>query len=218
MSLFKFFRRKMRIEYEIAVPPFDRLIDEFTSKMAKDYFDWYMEMIPSRIQYLSEVHLRHTKNNGNKLDYSPESLIDLWDWFIDIAEIEKTPSKNIKKLRKDLKGLPDSFVEHVVRENEDRFTLLTEYIIRDIGMYMGEVLVKTSDQLSWSYFTKPKNLMHVNTPLLKGFIDDSFDPPFPLTFEPIHMVGVQASKIFDKEASKMDLFNLFQLWNKYIQT
>jgi hypothetical protein len=41
-------------------------------------------------------------------------------------------------------------------------------------------------------------------------------PPFQIEFEPIHMVGVQATNLFDGTQKKKDLLNLYRKWKKYI--
>jgi hypothetical protein len=81
---------------------------------------------------------------------------------------------------------------------------------------MGQVFVYNNSKIHWSYYEKPKTDFFVNIPLLLGFEDSNFTPPFPVEFEPIHMVGVQAAKIWGKTQKSEDLFHLYQQWTKMI--
>ena len=66
--------------------------DDFTPKMAKEYFEWYINDREHRLtilkEYLSEIHEDIT------LDFSPESLIPLWSWYeTQIVEEDKDPNE-----------------------------------------------------------------------------------------------------------------------------
>ena len=100
----------------------------------------------------------------------------------------------------------------LVRPKSRRLTLETEYILRDIGMYLGETFRKNNPHIDWAYYTQPRRDFFVNHPLLKGFVDRTFDQPFEACFEPIHMARIQACKMLDKTSSDGDLFALYQLW------
>lgn len=52
------------------------------------------------------------------------------------------------------------------------FSVNTYAISMDIALYFAESLIKRNNSLSWSYFTKPKNQMSVNKPIVKGFKND----------------------------------------------
>lgn len=55
---------------------------EFTPQEVEAYFQWFIGIRLQRIAYL-QAYL------GVALDYSIDSLIDIWSWFLSIAEIEK---------------------------------------------------------------------------------------------------------------------------------
>ena len=166
------------------------------------YFEWSMEQIPLRIKYLEET-------SGCKLDMTRQSLVSLRRWFLDSAEVENTPLKRMDELKRLIKKSP--FAKEIIRENETQFSLKTEYIMRDIGMYAGQYFVETSDKLHWDYFTGRDDYI-ANMPVISGFADTGFDPPFPMQFEPNNMIGVIASNIFDHTQKETDLFDLCNLW------
>lgn len=93
---------------------------------------------------------------------------------------------------------------------------MTESMIRDIGMYVGEMLVSLYPNLKWGYYTEPKNCF-TNHPMVFSFVDDSFTPPARVPFEPTYMVGVRAAKILRGKHVQSDLYDLFQYWAKYAE-
>ena len=95
-----------------------------------------------------------------------------------------------------------------------QLTLETEYILRDVGMYLGETFRKNHSHIYWTYYTKPKRNLFVNHPLLKGFVDMTMGVPFHADFEPIHMAHVQASKILSKKSKNEDLINIYTIWSQ----
>ena len=99
----------------------------------------------------------------------------------------------------------------------------TEYLIRDIGMYVGKTLVAQYPQrLSWTYTSAPQSDIFVNTPLLTGFVQtrdmrgNALPQPFHPEFESIHRTGVQAVKILDGRQANEDLYRICLLWSGWI--
>lgn len=196
---------RKRISYGILLPPVTKNLDRLTKEEAQAYFDWFTGKLDERVEYL------RTFSKCN-LDYTPKSLVPLWAWFLRNAEIEITPGEQLKKLRKDLEKAGFPLVEEVLRDKTRQFTLETECIIRDIGMYLGEIFVKSHPCLYWSYYTKPKNDLFVNRPLLMGFPNEVFPEKKGMPFEPIHMTHVRASRLLDGMAGKKDLLELYDIW------
>ena len=181
--------RKRKLNYDILIPKLDKNIYDLTEQETAEYFDWYVEQIPQRVEYLSQVCATQMKVPKEKLDCSPESLLILWKWFRKSAKTERIP-------------------------NGRQLTLETEYILRDIGMYLGETFRKNKEGTYWTYYTKPQNDFFVNTPLLKGFVDMSAGKPFYAAFEPVHMARMQACKILKHKSKDDDLLNLYHIWDR----
>ncbi len=83
---------------------------------------------------------------------------------------------------------------------------------------MGEMFVSTLPGLKWDYYTKPQSDIFVNEPVINGFLDNSYDPPFHFRFEPIHMVRMKALNMLDDTQSGSDLYDFFWHWAKYADT
>lgn len=193
--------RFRKLNYDILIPKLDKSIFQLNEAEAEEYFRWYMEQIPGRVAYVSKVCARELHIPEEKLDCSPESLVLLWKWFRRRAKTERIPHIGEEKSAAGI-----AFV------GNRQLTLETEYILRDVGMYLGETFRKNNPQIYWTYYTKPRRDFFVNHPLLKGFVDRTFDKPFEASFEPIHMAHVQASKILKNTSRDTDLRNIYNIW------
>ena len=184
--------KRKKMTYDICIPPVNKPYALLNSKEAEAYFKWYMDKIPARIRYLSGKCSDDLGINRDRINLSPESLVIIWKWFLNVAATENT----------EVNGL--------------QFDLQTEYIVRDIGMFLGEMFRFNYESIKWSYFESPKTDFFVNKPLLIGFKDNSVFPPFDAVFEPIHMVRVQASKILNNQQKDNDLLKLYNKWSRKI--
>lgn len=184
-----FFRKR---DYQYSEPPFGKSIYDLTEQEAAEYFDWYLQVLPGRVDYVSEVCAAELGISKEKLDCSPESLVLLWKWFRRRTKTEPGPTPADPKQRV------------LTRE--------TELLLRDVGMYLGETLRKNVAGLHWSYYTEPKKDFFCNHPLLKGFVDMTSGKPFYAVFEPIHMAGIQARKLLRHASGDRDLYNLYCIW------
>ena len=78
----------MSYVYKVLEPPFKcENFENMKPKQAKEYFEWFQSQIPERINILSEAIHEYDKNIV--LDYSEESLIKVWSWFVDLIEVRK---------------------------------------------------------------------------------------------------------------------------------
>lgn len=197
-----FFKEKLTYK---PLETYEKTFSSFELEDVDKYFKWYQEQIPIRVEYLS------TKSWCD-LDYSFESLIKLWRWFIKVAHIEKIPDKKKKELVKDR----DMNLNYIQTYENMQLSIDTEYIISDIAMYVGEVFTKHSNKITWGYHTDKKKDSFYNMPILLGFEDVTFTPSFKMIFEPNHMVHVQAENLLDKTACERDLYDMCMIWKGYI--
>lgn len=197
-----------KLNYDILVPQLGKNIFQLDEQEADDYFHWFLDRIPERVSYVSHICAKELGISEDRMDCSPESLLLLWKWFRRRAKTEPVVRTVEEKLSK---RFPDN-----IWKNERQLTLETEYILRDIGMYLGETFRKNNPAIYWTYYTKPRRDFFVNHPLLKGFIDRTFGTPFEASFEPIHMAGVQAAKIISNKSTDADLLNIYKIWAEKI--
>lgn len=205
-----FFRFLRDVPYDLLVPPEGCNYRAMTPAQAKRSFAWFLEHIPERMQYMRARCAKDLKISEERLDYSSESLVFVWRWFIKTARIEKTPQEEVEQMEKAAVIFGESYV------NRTQFTVATQYILRDVAMYLGQCYVKNYKVLTWSYRTKPKSDVYLNQPLVSGFQSVYEGKCKPLSFPPLHMARVQAAKIFKSTQSSYDLHDIFEYWCQYI--
>ncbi len=182
-----------KAHYEYLVPQLGKGIYQLNAEEAAAYFDAFTGKIPERVSYVSRICAKELRVPKSRLDCSPDSLLPLWKWF---------------RRRAKTAPIPSAGAENGVRQ----LTPETEYILRDIGIYLGETLRKNLPGIYWTYYTEPCNDFFQNHPLLKGFVDRTTGTPCPVCFEPIHKTRVQASNILTRKSGDEDLRNLYSIW------
>ena len=203
------FWRKTELEYHILIPPIDKSFECFTEQEAQAYFDWFINAIDHRVEYLKQV-------SSIDLNYSVKSLTDIWGWFLSHAEIEKAPSIKKSELKKQLKSFPREIRNAILDEQREQFTLQTEYILRDIAMYFGEVYIRNNPSIHWGFHTDINQDSFANMPVLMGFEDRDFSPPFKAYFELNFILRGLACNVFDGDQKKTDLLDMYKIWQRMV--
>lgn len=200
------------VQYDLLIPPDGINYRGMTPGVAKRSFQWFVSKIPERMAYFRSRCAHDLKIPINRLDYSEESLLLVWKWFLRTARTEKTPEDLLAPMIEGAKIFGDSFI------NWRQRTPVTRFIERDIAMYVGECFLAQSSKLYWSYTKKPKSNVMLHQPAIEGLGEFYNGKFYPQLFAPIHMVGVQAAKILSNEQNEQDLYRVFQTWKKYIPT
>ena len=170
----------------VSPPPISKPFQSMSISEAKEYYSWHRTMLDNRLLNMGTVL-------SFNLQSPPESLTELWDKII--AYHKCTIGKA------GISGTTDAY----------------ESLIACAGLYIAEVFVKNNPQIIWDCNTDAEDGdIFKNKPVLKGFCDKSFDPPFKMVFEPYHMIHVQASRINRGNACVNDLLDLYQHWCKLI--
>ena len=197
---------------EGSLPPLQKDPMYFTPEETRAYFDLFLSMIPERIEVLESSLRAYYGVDSALLDRTPDSLIYVWRWFLANVKTVKTPPMVLRRIRNLYSDRPKEIADRMVDASRERFSSGTELMIRDIAMYLSEVFLKNDPSVYWTYYDKPKTDFFVNKPVLGGFADTAYEPPFKMFFEPVHMVGVQAAKVWDNSADENDLLKLYELW------
>lgn len=198
--------------------PIDKPFEELSKVEAKTYFDWFISHVDERSDYIRQKVSEGLNIPIGALDFSMETLIVIWRWFLRVAELKRTPKAVLNAIRKELKanGEPKEFVEDMIRAHNIELSVFSRYVIRDIGMYVGKMFVTNFQTLRWDYHTDPKKDSFANMPQIFGFVDFAYNPPFEEQFEPIHYTEMQASNLFDNTQNENDLYNMCMRWVQWI--
>lgn len=191
------------VPYDLAVPPFGFDYYHMTIKQAKDNYQWFISIIPSRMAYFRNRCAFDLKVSADSLDYSAESLIPIWKWFIKTARIEKTPKDELEKMIEGAKIFGESWI------NREHFSIATRYIMRDIGTYIGESFVWNYPQLRWSYYDKPKNYKNGRQPVISGFYFKSEMTEGPMVINPMDLVNGAGAEFFIGAPKETDIFDYY---------
>ena len=202
-------RHQKDIEYDFAIPPYGTDYYHMSAETAKKYFQWFQAIIPERMQYLQQRFCRDSGVHSDVFDYSANSLIPLWEWFCGIAVVVPTPDDELEIMRQKATVFGKSYI------NYTKFSVGTKYVMRDIGIYLGQCFVKQYEPLSWTYFTKPKNNINVNQPIITGFwVTGKYEGA--ANYNPLSAVRGRAANIFEHKQNANDLYETFVKWERYI--
>ena len=193
------------MQYNGMTPPFELIpFEDMKKKQAEQYFVWYIDTIEQRIQNL-EKYINLTGTHM-VLDKTPNSLIELWDWFSNHIEV---CTKDEQELMLELAMRPNWIKAHIMSDRR-KLSLNTIMIAVDISAYFGEVFIKNNPNIYWGYLSKPKKLHGVNRPRLLGFVGD-------MSVYVYGRVEVCIWKTIET-VDNMHLFNMYQVCLKMIQS
>lgn len=193
------------MQYNGMTPPFELIpFEDMKKKQAEQYFVWYIDTIEQRIQNL-EKYINLTGTHM-VLDKTPNSLIELWDWFSNHIEV---CTKDEQELMLELAMRPNWIKAHIMSDRR-KLSLNTIMVAVDISAYFGEVFIKNNPNIYWGYLSKPKKLHGVNRPRLLGLAGD-------MSVYVYGRVEVCIWKTIET-VDNMHLFNMYQVCLKMIQS
>lgn len=175
---------------------------EISPKQAREYYRWFIGEVSHRISILME-YVKHECPGNQLFDYSPESLIPLWDWYkLKIEQIPKTK----EEIEQDVLKYP-KWIENEIRKETTKYSVETLSLALDISIYLGEVVVKNYPHLQWGCRTKPKNEFSANRPVIIGLSGKR------KYFNPSRIVFVLMIKS-SKGDNENSLYDLYRYWEQ----
>jgi hypothetical protein len=190
------------VEYSIIAPPFTLKFREMNRRELKDYFKWFMAIMPSRIEILVKAVRSSPGYENWEPSYLPESLSKLGEWFAKQVETRLRAEGEIQEIRG---KAPPTLKNIQIIDYE--LTNRTFSLAIDIGMYLSQVFLKTIPALKWKHITKgTKRSIDYGQPVLGDF--------GKINFNPIHMMVTQAYGIADHTWDGTELRRLYEIWKK----
>ncbi|WP_423059564.1 hypothetical protein [Bacillus safensis] len=129
--------------------------ETLSKKEAEILFDWFVNQIPLRIEVLKNV-----TNGEVDFNFTPESLINIYGWFLSQVEIYELSEEEIGRELEELRQYPDFIYEDEKKSllaNPVKIAKVDYAIAMDIGIYYAEVIRRNHPQVKWTCFTKPKS-------------------------------------------------------------
>ncbi len=183
--------------YEGVDPPLEKDFYSLNKKEAMRYFEWFVSIIPKRIAMLRKACV--SDGIGDILDYTPESLVPLWRWYLDDVRFEEQSREEYEAR---LASVPDYMWHHV---NQTVVARGYRLIAWDISIYFAECMLRACPKISWGIVFKPKNYVAVNRPILVGFEND-------LDLDTHQIVRTQMHRILDNGTDEGKLLHFFNIW------
>ena len=179
---------------------FTELADQ-TGREARAYFLWFKTQTDKRIEYL-RGYLAEEKVNCT-LDYSEESLSDLWIWFRTCMEFVREKENEAKQEKEDSSGSrqEDASLEELYG--------ILDMIEMDIAIYFAETLIHNHPQLHWDYVKKRPKLYAYHQPVVKGFDDSDF---FLLPWQIIETCAAGE----DCYGEDNNLRDVYKVWERHV--
>lgn len=172
--------------YDILIRPLDKPFEKMTAAQARNYFDWFMAHIDKRADYLAMF-------SGVDLDDTPESLIGLWSWFLPQIRFEAVSAAQVEEAYKKAEKLPTGIRESMLRELTEQVTVETGYIILDMAMYYGRMIIKNNPRFRWGFQIRGSALFR-NRPIITSDIAAGQNHCFPYPYDPLAVIRTLAEK------------------------
>jgi len=176
------------VEYELLAPPFGLGYNSMTDVQAKENFEWFVSKIPERVEYLRNRCAQDLKVSVDRLNFTPESLILIWQWFLKATKVERSKEYYVNESGQKVEKHWSSVRKVLGLTKDNELYIATRLIIYDIAMYLGEVFKAAyPNDIKWGYYTKPRIDIDARKPLLYGFYEEikhrNCSRPIPLLEE-----------------------------------
>jgi hypothetical protein len=187
--------------YEIIQPPFEKNLEDMPKAELKQYFQWFLDVLPKRMNVLEEA-VRATPGFENwHADFTPSSLGPLGHWFATQVETRSRSADELDKMREKQSSPVDVPGEELTHK--------TLSLAVDIGMYLGQVFLTNHPSLKWAQDISNKKFAYYGQPLLVGF------GSVPLN--PAGTALVQAYGLVSKSKTGDRLREVYDIWQKRIE-
>jgi len=187
--------------YATIQPPFTLKFREMSKKELKDYFAWFQDVLPQRLDELARAVHGTTGFEAWQLDFTPASLELLGNWFVTQVETRPRTQDEIEEI-----ASRSSFPIEIPGED---LTNRTFSLAMDVGMYLSQVFLKNHTVLRWDQPFGNKKFVDYGQPVLMGF--------GAVPFNPVRMLMTLSYGVVSKNDSGKSLRDLYDIWAKLIK-
>lgn len=171
-----------------------------SKKELKDYFAWFQDMIPQRLDELRNAVQQTPGFESWQADFTPASLDLLGNWFASQVETRSRTKDEIQEIEDH-----SSFPIEVPGED---LTNRTFSLTMDMGMYLSQVFLNNYPMLRWDQKFGNKKDADYGQPVLIGFGS--------VPFNPVWMLVTLAYGVVSKRKTGKSLRDLYDIWAKMI--
>lgn len=187
--------------YATIQPPFTLKFREMPKKELNRYFQWFMDVLPQRIDELARAVKQTPGFETWQADCTPDSLDRLGEWFAGQVETRS-------RTKVELQAIKDRLVFPMDISGEE-LTNRTFSLAMDVGMYFSQVLLKNYPFLKWEQPLGNKKFIEYGQPVLVKF--------GPGPFNPVGMMVTFAYGLVSRKKTGEGLRNIYNIWSKLVQ-
>lgn len=190
-------------EYSIIELPIYPDLKNRSKEDLKEYYEWYINIMPERLKQLSSVINANKSYISWKADYSPNSLEKLGKWFFENVEIRNRNENEIKNI---YENSPIWFQK--VNINKWELSDRTFSLAIDIGMYITKTFLENNKVLKMTHrLIGRKDDICYGQPVISGFKNK-------MEFNPTHIIITLAYGFADKTKNSSRLKEVYDIWIK----
>lgn len=169
-----------------------------TKDEVRQYFQWFMGIMPERLEILGQAVQGTPGYEYQVMDGSAQSLISLGEWFKCSVETRRRTTDELAKIRYRSK--------HPIGVGETELTNRSFSIAFDFGLYFAKVMVLAHPHLVWEQPLKDKRFIDYGQPVLAGL------GPVPLN--PVRVMINLAYGFASKSSTADRLAEIFDTWSR----
>lgn len=190
------------MSYKIIQPPFTLQFREMSKDELRQYFAWFLEVMPVRLNALREAVSATQGFEELVLDGSTQSLKGLGDWFVAAVEVRGRTADEINEIQ--------SRSKHTITVPDTELSNRTFSIAMDIGMYFARVMLLTHPHLNWEQPLKDKKFVDYGQPILIG--------AGRVPLNPVRLMVILAYGFVSKAQKGSRLAEIFEYWSRQATT
>ncbi|WP_026518542.1 hypothetical protein [Butyrivibrio sp. MC2021] len=150
------------MNYELSIPPFENKdYDDMTPKEARQYFKWFVNNIPNRLNMFEAKLIE--EGVIKKLEFTEDMIITIWQWYESKIDTKILSEEEYKQK---IEGQPDFVIPFISNWG---FTEETSLYCLDIAIFFAQVFIHNHDRIHWDLVTRSKRYVYRNKPVLSGF-------------------------------------------------
>ena len=184
--------------YHPIQPPVRTLrLRELSKRELREYDRWFHEVTPERVGELADFVRRSPGFEHWRPDYSRGSLDSLGRWLATKVETRQRTQEELDEIA--------SRLPHREYVSQNALTDRTISLAYDVGMYLGEVLVRNNPTLGWDQIFGSKRFIDYGRPVIVGFRGK-------VPFNPVGMLLTYVGKLERGTDRGRGLRELYDVW------
>lgn len=187
--------------YEIFTPQHSLNFSESPKAELVDYYESFLREVPDRLAMLYALVHETPGFLDWVMDFTPDSLLKLNEWYFTQIETEKRTEDEIAEIKS-----KQPFDHHTLDYD---LTVRTLSVACDVGIYLGQVMLNSHPALRWEHWVKDKRFIDYGQPTIMAFKGG-------VPMNPVHIARVLAYGIAAGKRDGQRLRAIFEHWSRNV--